>query len=528
MITFLRQCLARHPRQLLAVAVLQLVGTAAALYLPVVDARIVDRGIAHGDTSTIVRLGLVMLVAGGVQLLAAVAAVALGSRVGMQFGRDLRLALFDRVTEMSMDEVSEFGRSSLLTRTTADVQAVEGVVQQYCTTLIAALLTGVGGVVMAARQDLGLAWVLLLAVPVLAVATFVIMSRLIAHERRLQRIFDRMNQIVREQLSGVRVVRAFAREAVEQHRFADVNTAFSGTALAADRWQALLAPVLALIVSLSGVGLVWFGGLRIESEHMKMGQLLAFLLYAMQILAAASMASKILANAPGAAASVERINAVLATDGAAGGAKPADDGVIRFSDVTFGYSGDRPVLRDMSFTVAPGSVTAIVGATGTGKSTVISLLSRLYDVTDGSVAVPGGDQVAVVPQHGYLFSGTVADNLRYGKPDADNAEMWAALRIAAADGFVAAHPDGLQMPIAQGGVNLSGGQRQRLAIARAVIRRPQVYLFDDAFSALDVRTRRDVWAALREYCAGATVIMTAQQIPAGVHADQVIDLDAVA
>ncbi|CAM4094225.1 putative ABC transporter ATP-binding protein [Mycobacterium basiliense] len=538
-VRLLRQCAARSPRTLLGLGAVQLVGTLAALSLPAVDAGIIDRGVARGDTSAIVVLGAVMLAAGGVHLLCSVVAVHLGSRVSMGFGRDLRQALFDRVTGMSMHDVSKFGPATLLTRTTTDVQTVETTLHLYWTTLVAALITGTGGVVMAARQDVGLSWVLLLAVPVLAAITSGIMARLIAYERRMQKLFDRMNQILREQLSGIRVIRAFARESFERDRFAAVSAGFSRTALAADRWQALLAPVATLIISLSSVALVWFGALRIDAGDMGVGQLVAFMLYATQILSAASMLSKVLANVPGAAASFERITEVLWTDVAVSPPEnrvcpPAGGDLVRFDHVTFAYPGaQRAVLCDVSFTAAPGSVTAIVGATGSGKSTMISLLTRLYDATAGSVSVDGVDvrdlaadqlcaRTAVVPQHGYLFSGTVADNLRFGKPDATNAEMWAALRISAADGFVAAHPDGLRMPVAQGGINLSGGQRQRLAIARAVIRRPAVYLFDDAFSALDACTQRDVWTALRESCADAAVILVSQRINPGIEADQVI------
>lgn len=540
-----RRCVAGNPRLLAAVTAVQLVGTLAALYLPAVDARIIDRGIAQGDTATIIRLGAVMLAAGGIQLLCSVAAVYLGSLVSMGFGRALRRELFDRVTGWSMLEVSRFGASSLLTRTTTDVQTIESTLQQYITTLIATVITGIGGVVMAAHEDAALSWVLLVAVPVLAALTSWIMSQLIAHERGLQKLFDRMNQVVREQLSGIRVVRACAREGFERGRFGQVSASYSRTALAADRWQALLAPVATLVISLSSVALVWFGATAIDAGQMRVGQLLAFMLYAMQILAAASMLSKILANMPAAAASFERINEVLSTDAGlastparadhGGGAPARNDAVIGLHNVSFGYpDADRAVLRDLSFTATPGSVTAIVGATGSGKSTMISLLTGLYDVAGGSVRVNGVDvrdcdpeqlrSIAVVPQGGYLFAGSVADNLRYGKPDATNAEMWEALRIAAADGFVAAHPDGLQMPVAQGGVNLSGGQRQRLAIARAVIRRPSVYLLDDAFSALDVRTQRDVWAALRASCPDAAVITVSQRVGAAAEADQVIFL----
>lgn len=537
------QCAAHYRRLLVIVAVLQVVGTMAALCLPSINAAIIDRGVARGDTSMIMKLGTAMLTMSALQLMCSLAAEHIGARIGMGFGRDLRMAMFDRVSGFSVHEASKFGASSLLTRSTNDVQIIEGLVGICCTAFITAAITSVGGIVMASRQDAGLSWVLLVALPVLAVATAVIMSRLLLAVRRMQRLFDRINQVTRDQLSGIRVIRAFARETLERKRFAEVNSHLSQTTLAAARWQVLLQPVAALVINVSSVTLVWFGGMRIGAGHMQMGSLIAFMSYAMHILSAVLVAaSLLLARVPRAAASAERITEVLSARSAITEpeqlvAAPSSDGVVRFDNATFKHpDANRVALRDVCFTAAPGTVTAIVGGTGSGKSTLISLLCRSHDVTGGSVTVGGIDvrdydteelwsRIGLVPQRAHLFSGTVADNLRYGKHDATDAEMWEALRIAAADGFVAAHPDALRMPVSQGGINLSGGQRRRLAIARAVIRRPAVYVFDDAFSALDVRTQADVWAAVREFSANSTVIVASQRISAAAAADQVVVID---
>jgi len=534
---------ARPYRRLIAVVVaLQLVSGLAWLYMPTIDAAIIDDGVVKGDTSTIVRLGAVLLGVCGLEVLCSVGAVYFGSRTGMGFGRDLRSAIFHHVTGLSAPDIARFGAPSLLTRTTNDVQQIQALVQMTGTVLITAPIISIGGIFMAVHQDAGLSWLLLVSVPALALANYWIVSHLLPISRRMQRLIDSINRVMREQLTGIRVIRAFAREPFERRRFAEANRALSQTALEAGRWQALLLPVTTLVINLSSVALIWFGGLRLDAGRMQVGSLIAFLSYFMQILMAVLRATFVLMMVPRASVCAERISEVLSTDAAIISPQrpvrpPAVNGVVRLQGATFCYPGaDRPVLQGVSLTARPGTTTAIVGSTGSGKSTLVSLICRLYDVTDGSVTVDGVDvrdydleqlwsAIGLVPQRGYLFSGTVAENLRYGNADATDAEMWEALRVASADGFVSAHPDGLDMPVSQGGINFSGGQRQRLAIARAVIRRPRVYLFDDAFSALDVHTEARVRAALREVSAKATVLIVSQRISTMAEADQVIVID---
>jgi ABC-type multidrug transport system fused ATPase/permease subunit len=524
---------------------LQLVSGLAWLYLPTLTAAIIDDGVAKGDTSTILHLGLVMLAASGLQALCSVGAVRFAARTGMSVGRDLRSAIFHRVTGFSAPDIARFGAPSLLTRTTNDVQQIQVLVKVTGTELIEAPIVSIGGIVMAVQLNSGLAWLLLVSVPTLALANYWIVSHLLPVSRRMQRQIDGINRVMREQLSGIRVIRAFTRERFERQRFAEANRALSQTALEAGRWQALMLPVTTLVINLSAIALVWFGGLRIDAGRMQVGVLLAFLSYFMQILMALLRATFVLMMVPRAAVCAERISQVLSTDATITSppcpVRPrAVDGVIRLQGATFRYPGaDRAVLQGVSVTARPGTTTAIVGSTGSGKSTLVSLICRLYDVTDGSVTVDGVDvrdydleqlwsAIGLVPQRGYLFSGTVAENLRYGAAPnqvVNDAEMWEALRVAAAEGFVGAHADGLDMPVSQGGLNFSGGQRQRLAIARAVIRRPKVYLFDDAFSALDVHTEARVRAALREVSTDATVLIVSQRISTMVEADQVIVID---
>ena len=532
----------RPYRSLLAiVASLQLISTLASLYLPTVNAAIIDDGVAKGDLRQIVELGGVMLGVTGLQVVCAVGAVYFGSRAGMGVGRDLRSTIFGHVTSFSTEETARFGAPSLLTRTTNDVQQIQLFVQLTCTMLITAPIMSIGGIFMAVHQDAGLSW-LLISVPVLALANYLIVSRLLPIFRRVQRQIDGINRVMREQLSGIRVVRAFAREPFERSRFGVANQALSDSMLEAGRLQALMLPVTTLVINISSVALIWFGGLRIDDGQMQVGSLIAFLSYFMQILMAVLLATFLLVLLPRASVCAERITEVLSTTPAI--SSPLEPvlpdtvrGEIRLERATFSYPGaDRPVLQDVSLTAGPGATTAIVGSTGSGKSTVVSLICRLYDVTGGSVRVDGVDvrdydteqlwsSIGLVPQRGYLFSGTVAENLRYGKDDATDDEMWDALRVAAADDFVRAHPDGLAMPVAQGGINFSGGQRQRLAIARAVIRRPAIYLFDDAFSALDVHTDARVRASLREVSADATVVVVSQRISTVAEADQVVVVD---
>ena len=542
LLALLRQYVRPYRSLLAVVAVLQVISTLASLYLPTVNAAIIDDGVAKGDTGTIVELGGVMLAVSALQVLCAIGAVYFGSRAGMGFGRDMRSAIFHHVTGFSAEETARFGAPSLLTRTTNDVQQIQLLVQLTCTMLITAPIMCIGGIFMAVHQDAGLSWLLLISVPVLAAANYWIVSRLLPIFRSMQKLIDNINRVMREQLSGIRVIRAFAREPFERNRFGQANQALADTALEAGRWQALMLPVTTLVINVSSVALIWFGGLRIDSGHMQVGSLIAFLSYFMQILMAVLLATFMLILLPRASVCAERITEVLSTTTAITSpenpARPDTvDGVIRLDAATFNYPGaDRPVLQDVSLTARPGTTTAIVGSTGSGKSTLVSLICRLYDVTAGSVSVDGIDvrdfdteqlwsQIGLVPQRGYLFSGTVADNLRYGKADATDDEMWDALRVASADDFVRAHADGLAMPVAQGGINFSGGQRQRLAIARAVIRRPAIYLFDDAFSALDVHTDARVRAALREVSAGSTVVIVSQRISTVAEADQVIVID---
>ncbi|HET7667806.1 MAG TPA: ABC transporter ATP-binding protein [Mycobacterium sp.] len=533
----------RPYRSLLAiVAALQLVSTLASLYLPTVNAAIIDDGVAQGNLPRIVELGAVMLAVTGMQVVCAIGAVYFGSRAGMGVGRDLRATVFGHVTGFSAEETARFGTPSLLTRTTNDVQQIQLLVQLGCTMLITAPIMSIGGIFMAVHQDAGLSWLLLVSVPVLALANYFIVSRLLPIFRRLQRQIDGINRVMREQLAGIRVIRAFARESFERSRFGATNLALAESALEAGRLQALMLPVTTLVINISSVALIWFGGLRIDDGQMRVGSLVAFLSYFMQILMAVLLATFLLVLLPRASVCAERITEVLATTpGISSPRHPmrpdAVRGEIRMERATFSYPGaDRPVLQDVSLTAGPGTTTAIVGSTGSGKSTLISLICRLYDVTGGSVRIDGVDvrdydteqlwsAIGLVPQRGYLFSGTVADNLRYGRSTATDEEMWSALWVAAADDFVRAHPDGLAMPVAQGGMNFSGGQRQRLAIARAVIRRPAIYLFDDAFSALDVHTDARVRAALREVSADATVVVVSQRISTVAEADQVIVVD---
>ena len=543
LLALVRRYVRPYRRLIAAVMVLQTISTLASLYLPTVNAAIIDDGVARGDTALISRLGLVMLAVTGVQGICAIGAVYFGSRTGMGFGRDVRSAMFRHVTTFSDSETARFGAPSLLTRSTNDVQQIQVLIQMTATVLVTAPIMCVGGIIMAIHQNAGLSWLLVISVPVLVVANYLIVSRMLPIFRSMQQRIDVINRVLREQLSGIRVVRAFAREPFERERFAAANHAVSDAALAAGRWQALMLPVTTLTINISSVALIWFGGLRIDAGQMQVGSLIAFLSYFMQILMAVLMATLILVILPRASVCAERITEVLDTQTAIASPssprRPAGgvSGIVTMEDVSFSYPGaERPVLEGVSFTAYPGTTTAIVGGTGSGKSTLVSLICRLYDVTSGSVRVDDVDvrdydteylwsTVGLVPQRGYLFSGTVSDNLHYGKSDATEDEQWAALRVAAADDFVADHPDGLDMRVAQGGINFSGGQRQRLAIARAVIRQPAIYLFDDAFSALDARTDARVRTNLRDVSASSTVIVVAQRISTVIHADQIIVVD---
>lgn len=543
LLALLRQYVRPYRWPVAAVMVFQTLSTLASLYLPTINAAIIDDGVTRGDTALIAELGLLMLAVTAGQGVCAVGAVYFGARTGMGFGHDLRAAVFTHVVGFSAAETARFSASSLLTRTTNDVRQIQMLVQMTATVLVTAPIMCVGGLVMAVHQDAGLSWLLALSVPVLAAANSLIVVRMLPIFRSMQRLIDGINRVLREQLSGIRVIRAFTREPVERARFDGANRAAAGAALEAGRWQALMLPVTTLTINVSSVALIWFGGLRIDAGRMQVGSLIAFLSYFMQILMAVLMATLILVMLPRASVCAERITEVLATPASISSPaipqRPARvRGLVHLDRAGFRYPGaERAVLQDVSFTARPGTTTAIVGGTGSGKSTLVSLICRLYDVSTGSVLLDGIDvrdrdtedlwaSFGLVPQRGYLFSGTVADNLRYGKADATEDEMWAALRVAAADDFVGAHPAGLAMPVAQGGSNVSGGQRQRLAIARAVIRRPAVYLFDDAFAALDVHTEARIRSALGAVAAPATVLVVSQRISTVAAADQVVVLES--
>src|SRR5689334_144853 len=546
LLALLRQYIQPYRRLVAVLMALQLISNLATLYLPTVNAAIIDEGVAKGDTTTIVRLGMAMLGVTGLQVLCSVGAVYFGSRTGMGFGRDLRAAMFEHVTSFSEPETARFGAPTLLTRSTNDVRQIQYLVQISGTVLVTAPIMCLGGIFMAIHQEAALTWLLLVSVPIMGVANYWVMSHMLPLFRRMQGLIDGINRVLRDQLAGVRVVRAFAREGFERARFARANTALSHTALTAGNWQALMLPVTTLTINVSSVALIWFGGLRIDRGQMQVGSLTAFLAYFTQILMAVLMATMTLVVLPRASVCAERITEVLATRPAVTDPpsprfpRHVITGTVRLDGATFTYPGaDRPVLHDVSLTALPGTTTAIVGSTGSGKSTLVSLICRLYDVTGGAVSVDGIDvrdyqterlwsAIGLVPQRGYLFSGTVADNLRYGAAphqQVTDEQMWEALRVAAADDFVRAHDDGLRMRVAQGGINFSGGQRQRLAIARAVIRRPAIYLFDDSFAALDARTDARVRASLQETSGNATIIVVTQRISIAAKADQVIVID---
>jgi len=531
-----------HSKLLVGVVLFQLLQSIASLYLPTLNADIIDDGVAQGDTAYILRVGAVMLAISFGQIICSVTAVYFGAKVAMAVGRDLRAAVFDRVSEFSEREVSRFGAPSLITRNTNDVQQVQMLVLMTCTLLVSAPILAIGGVVMALQQDLELSWLMAVSVPVLLIAVGMIIVRMVPLFRLMQRRIDRINQVLREQLTGIRVVRAFVRESVEVERFRVANDEVTDTALRAGRLMALMFPVVMLVLNLSSIAVIWFGAFRIEDGSMQVGTVMAFLQYLMQILMAVMMSTFMAMMIPRASVCADRIGEVLETESSV--VRPsvpvtevAERGLIEFDDVSFSYPGaEQPVLEHLIFEVEPGSTTAIIGSTGSGKTTLVNLLPRLFDATGGQVRVGGVDvasldpdtlwgMIGLIPQKPFLFSGTVASNLRYGKPDASDDEIWRALEIAQAKDFVEAMPDGIESPIAQGGTNVSGGQRQRLAIARALVKQPDIYVFDDSFSALDLATDARLRRALKANVGHATQVIVAQRVSTIKDADQILVLD---
>jgi ATP-binding cassette, subfamily B, multidrug efflux pump len=532
-----------HWPLLVVVVVFQLAQSIASLYLPTLNADIIDEGVAKGDTGYILGTGTVMLVITLAQIVCAIVAVYFGARAAMGLGRDLRGAVFTRVGEFSEQEVTRFGAPSLITRSTNDVQQVQMLVLMTTTLMVSAPILCVGGIIMAMQQDLQLSWLIAVAVPVLLIAVGLIIVRMVPLFRKMQTRIDAVNRVLREQLTGIRVVRAFVRERVETDRFAVANEDVTDVALRAGRLMALMFPVVMLVLNVSSVAVIWFGAFRIEDGSMQVGTLVAFLSYLMQILMAVMMATFMAVMIPRAAVCADRIGEVLATESSVH--PPANPvmttlgrGEIELLDVGFAYPGaEQPVLSNISFIARAGQTTAIVGSTGSGKTTLVNLLPRLFDVSSGKVLVDGVDvrelhpdllwgHIGLVPQKPYLFSGTVRSNLLYGKPDATDDELWQALDIAQATDFVTEMDGGLDAPISQGGTNVSGGQRQRLAIARALVKRPELYIFDDSFSALDTTTDARLRQALARSTGAATKIIVAQRVSTIIEADQILVLEA--
>ncbi|MBB6627250.1 ABC transporter ATP-binding protein [Nocardioides sp. KIGAM211] len=543
LIRLLRTHLQPYRGWLAAVVALQFVGVVAMLYLPSLNADIIDSGIATGDTGYIVRTGAIMLAVSLVQIVCSVTAVWFGARTAMGFGRDVRAALFHRVGTFSAREVQHFGAPSLITRGTNDVQQVQMLVLMACTIAISSPIMMVGGVLMALREDVGLGWILAVVVPALFLSVGLVVSRMVPNFRKMQTRIDEVNRVLREQITGIRVVRAFVREPHETERFATANDELTDVAVRAGRWMATMFPLVMLVVNVSSVAVIWFGGHRVDAGQMQVGALTAFLSYLMQILMSVMMATFMLMMVPRSSVCGDRIIEVLETDSSVVPSPdpvqpdPAKRGWLDLEDVVFSYPGaESPVLCDVSLEARPGQTVAIIGSTGAGKTTLVSLVPRLFDATAGSVRVAGVDvrdldqdalwaQIGLIPQKAFLFTGTIATNLRHGKPDATDEELWEALRTAQAADFVADLPDGLDATVAQGGTNFSGGQRQRLAIARALVRRPGLYLFDDSFSALDLATDARLRAALRPTTTDATVVIVAQRVSTIIDADLILVLE---
>ncbi len=542
LIRLLRTYLARYRGLLLVVLGLTFVQTMGTLLLPTLNADIIDKGIVRNDTGYIWRMGGIMLAVTLVQVVFAVAAVYYGARAAMAFGRDVRDGLFHRVTDFSAQDVAAFGAPSLITRITNDVTQVQVLVLMSCTLLVAAPITIIGGAIMAVREDGSLSLLLLVSVPVLVVAVGLVIVRMVPQFQVMQERIDRINEVMREQISGMRVVRAFVREPHEANRFAEANDELTMTSLRAGRLMAFMFPTVMLVLNASSVAAIWLGANRISAGHMQVGALIAFLSYLIQILMSVMMATFVAVMAPRASVSAERIQEILnAETSVVPPANPvttlAPRSSLEFRNVEFKYPGaEHPVLCDISFRAEAGQTTAIIGSTGAGKTTLLNLIPRLFDATGGDVLVDGVNvrdiepellwsRIGLVPQKPYLFTGTVESNLRHADPDATDEQLWDALSVAQARTFVSAMPDGLDARIAQGGSNVSGGQRQRLAIARALVRRPGIFLFDDSFSALDLATDAQLRAALGPVVEDAVTVIVAQRVSTIRTADQILVIE---
>ncbi|CAN3700317.1 putative ABC transporter ATP-binding protein [Microbacterium sp. MM2322] len=534
--------LSRYRWLLVALLVFQFVAAMASLYLPRLNADIIDRGVAQGDTGFIWSQGMIMLGISLGQIVASVVATYFAARAAMAAGRDIRLDLFEKVSGFSERELSQFGAGSLITRNTNDVQQVQMLAMMGATMLVSAPLLALGGIFMALQQDVGLSWLLGVAVPILLVAVALIIARMVPLFRSYQSKLDAVNRVMREQLTGVRVVRAFVRERIEEERFREANTDIMDVGRKVGSLFVLLFPLAMLVLNVTVVGVIWFGGIQVDAGGVQIGTLFAFMQYVAQILMGVLMASFMTVMIPRAAVSAERIGEVL--DSHSTLERPANPvtvfpsvGTVEFDDVAFAYPGaESPVVSGVTFAAHPGETVAIVGSTGAGKTTLVSLLPRLFDVTAGAVRVGGVDvreadldllwkSIGLVPQRPFLFSGTVASNLRFGREDATDDELWHALEIAQGRDFVEAMEGGLDGKIAQGGTNVSGGQRQRLAIARAIVHRPAVLVFDDSFSALDLSTDARLRQALWQELPEVTKIVVAQRVSTITGADRIVVLE---
>jgi ATP-binding cassette subfamily B protein len=542
LLKLLTRFLKPHWKLLVGVVIFQLGSSIAILWLPSLNANIIDDGVLKGDTGYILRYGGIMLLITLGQIACAIVAVYFGAKAAMSLGRDVRGAVFHRVSDFSEREVAKFGAPALITRSTNDVQQVQMLVLMSCTMLVSAPILAIGGVIAALQQNVSLSWVLAISIPLMLIAVGSVIIRVVPMFRSMQTRIDTVNRVLREQLTGIRVVRAFVREKVETDRFDEANRGVTAMALRSGRLFALVFPMVSLIMYSTSVAVQWFGAFKINDGTLQIGTLNAFIAYIIQILIAVMMATFMSIMIPRAAVSAERISEVLATDPSvipplAPVTQLRSAGTVEFRGVSFAYPGaDEPVLKHLDFIAKAGTTTAIIGSTGAGKTTMINLMPRLFDATDGEVLVDGVDvrdldpdllwsRIGLVPQKGYLFSGTIASTLRYGKPDATDDEIWAALKIAQADDFVAEMPEKLEAEVSQGGTNFSGGQRQRLAIARALVKRPEILIFDDSFSALDTRTDARLRAALTKSVRDVTRIIVAQRVSTILDADQILVLD---
>ncbi|MFI6204943.1 ABC transporter ATP-binding protein [Streptomyces sp. NPDC051041] len=542
LIRLLRACLRPYRKPIALLVLLQFLQTCATLYLPTLNADIIDEGVVRGDTGYILGFGSLMIGISLVQVVCNIGAVYYGARTASALGRDLRAAVFDRVQSFSAREVGHFGAPSLITRTTNDVQQVQMLALMTFTLMVSAPIMCVGGIVLALGLDVPLSGVLVAVVPVLGVCVTLIVRRLRPLFRAMQERLDTVNRVLREQITGNRVIRAFVRDEYEQQRFRRANADLTEMALGAGNLLALMFPVVMTVVNLSSIAVVWIGAHRIDGGDMGIGDLTAFLAYLMQIVMSVMMATFMFMMVPRAEVCAERIQEVLDTaSSVVPPAAPVTElrrhGHLEIRGAGFRYPGaEEPVLKDVDLVARPGEITAVIGSTGSGKSTLLGLVPRLFDATDGQVLVDGVDvrtvdpallarTVGLVPQKPYLFAGTVATNLRYGNPDATDEELWHALQVAQAKDFVERLEGGLDAPIAQGGGNVSGGQRQRLAIARTLVQRPEIYLFDDSFSALDYATDAALRAALARETAEATVVIVAQRVATIRDADRIVVLD---